>query len=136
MEYSYHIWSGAPSCYLEMLDKLQKRLCRTVDPSLCASLDHLAHRRNVASSRLFYKYYFGSCLSELVQLVPLPYSRVRSTHYSDRFHDFCDTFLDVMRMSMSTVSFLSRLDWHSLSIECFPLTHDLNAFKSRINIHL
>ena len=33
-----------------MLDKLQKQICRTVDPSLTASLEHLAHRRNVASS--------------------------------------------------------------------------------------
>ena len=26
--------------------------------------------------------------------------------------------------------------WKSLSIECFPLTYDLNGFKSRINRHL
>ena len=38
MEYYCHIWTGAPSCYLEMLDKLQKRTCRTVGPSLAASL--------------------------------------------------------------------------------------------------
>ena len=24
MEYCYHVWAGAPSCYLEYLDKLQK----------------------------------------------------------------------------------------------------------------
>ena len=24
VEYCYHIWVGAPSCYLELLDKLQK----------------------------------------------------------------------------------------------------------------
>ena len=24
MEYCYHVWAGAPSCYLELLDKLQK----------------------------------------------------------------------------------------------------------------
>ena len=29
-----HIWDGAPICYLELLDKLQKRICRTVAPSL------------------------------------------------------------------------------------------------------
>ena len=28
MEYCYHVWAGAPSCYLELLDKLQKRICR------------------------------------------------------------------------------------------------------------
>ena len=29
MEYCCHVWAGAPSCYLELLDKLQKRICRT-----------------------------------------------------------------------------------------------------------
>ena len=44
MEYCCHVWAGAPSCYLELLDKLQKRVCRTVGPSLAASLKPLAHR--------------------------------------------------------------------------------------------
>ena len=26
--------------------------------------------------------------------------------------------------------------WNSVPIECFPLTYDLNVFKSRINRHL
>ena len=71
--YCCYIWAGAPSCYLELLDKLQKQICRTVGPSLPASLEPLAHH-------LFYRYYFGRCSSELAQLVPLPYSRGRSTH--------------------------------------------------------
>ena len=91
MQYCCHVWAGAPSCYLELLDKLQKRICRTVGPSLAASLEPLAHRRNVASLSLFYRYYFGRCSSELAQLVPLPYSRGRSTRYSDRLHDFSVT---------------------------------------------
>ena len=88
MEYCCNIWTGAPSCYLELLDKLQKRICRAVGPSLAASLEPLAHHRIVASLSLFYRYYFGRCSSELAQLVPLPYSRGRSTRYSDRLHDF------------------------------------------------
>ena len=43
MGYCCHIWAGAPSCYLELLDKLQKRICRTAGPSLAASLEPLAH---------------------------------------------------------------------------------------------
>ena len=74
MEYCCHVWAGAPSCYLELLDKLQKLICRAVGPSLAASLEPLAHRRNVARSSLFYRYYFCRCSSELAQLVPLPYS--------------------------------------------------------------
>ena len=74
MEYCCHVWAGAASCYLELLDKLQKRICRTVGPSLAASLELLAHHRNVASVSLFYRLYFGKCSSELAHLVPLPFS--------------------------------------------------------------
>ena len=91
MKYCCHIWAGAPKCYLRLLDKLHKRICRTVGPSLAASLEPLAHRRNVASLSLFYRYYFGRCSSELAELVPLPYSRGRSTRYSDRLRDFSVT---------------------------------------------
>ena len=91
MEYCCHVLTGDPSCYFELLDKLQKRICITVGHSLAASLEPLAHRRNVASLSLFYRYYCGRCSSELAQLVPLPYSRGRSTRYSDRLHDFSIT---------------------------------------------
>ena len=74
MEYFCLVWAGAPICYLELLDKLQKRICRIFGPSLAASLEPFAHRRNVASLSLFYRYYFGRCSSELAQLVPLPLS--------------------------------------------------------------
>ena len=80
MEYSCHIWTGAPSCYLVLLDKLQKQICRIVGPSIAASLEPLAHHRNVAS--LFHSNYFGRCSSELTQLVTLPYFRGRSSRYS------------------------------------------------------
>ena len=43
MEYCCHVWAGGPSCYLELLDKLQKQICRLVGPSLAASLELLAH---------------------------------------------------------------------------------------------
>ena len=44
MEYCFHVWAGAPNCYLGLLDKLQKRICRTVGPSLAASVASLANR--------------------------------------------------------------------------------------------
>ena len=43
MEYCCHFWAGASSCYLELLAKLQKRICRAVGPSLAVSLEPLAH---------------------------------------------------------------------------------------------
>ena len=137
MECCCHVWAGAPSCYLELLDKLQKPICRTVGPSLAASLEPLAHCQNVASISLFYRYYFGRCSSELAQLVPLPYSRGRSTRYSDRLHYFSVTiprcYKDVYVKCFFPCT--ARL-WNSLPIECFPLTYDLSGFKSRINRYL
>ena len=50
MEYCCHVWAGAPSCYLDMSDKLQKMVCRPVGPSLNASLELLVHHQNVACS--------------------------------------------------------------------------------------
>ena len=91
MEYCCHVWATAPSCYLEFLDKLQKQICRTVGPSLAVSLESLVHHGNVANLKVFYRYYFGRCSSELVHLVPLPYSRGRSIRYFDRLYDFSVT---------------------------------------------
>ena len=116
-------------------DKLQKRICWTVGPSLAGSLELLAHRPNVASLNLFYGYSF-LCSSELAKLVPLAYSRGRYIRYSVRLHDFSITiprcYKDVYVNSFFPPT--TRL-WNSLPIECFPLTYDLNGFKSRINRH-
>ena len=73
----------------------------------------------------------------LVQQVPLPFSCGRSTHYSDRLHDFSVTiprcYKDVYVNSFfpPTVRF-----WNSQPLECFHLIYDLSGFKSRINRHL
>ena len=52
MEYCIYIWTIAPNCYLEFLNKLQKRICRTVGPSLAVSLEPLTHHQNMASLSL------------------------------------------------------------------------------------
>ena len=132
-----YVWAGTPSCYLELPDKLQKRICRTVGPSLAASLKPLSHRRNVATLSLFYRYYFGRFSSELAELVPLSYSRGRSTRYSDRL---CDSSVTIPRCYKDIYidSFFPckvRL-CNSLPIQCFPLSFDLSGFKSRINRYL
>ena len=107
MEYCYQVWAGVPSCYLELLDKLQKQMCWTVGPSLAASLEPLAHRRNVASLSLFidvdvhlnWQNWFHILILKGVLLVILI-----------DFMIVLSPFLDVTRMSMSTVSFLAQLD--------------------------
>ena len=109
MEYCCHVWAGAPSCYLELLDKLQNWIWTTVCPSLATSLEPLAHCQNVATLSLFYRYYVGRCSSELAQLVPLRYSRGRSTLYSNRLHDFSVT----IRRCYKDVYVNSFFSWHS-----------------------
>ena len=130
MEYCCHVWAGAPSCFLELLNKLQKWICRTAGPSLASSLEPLTHCRNVASLNLFYSksFFFGRCSSELTQLVSLSYSRGRSTCYSDRMHDFSVTIPRCYK-DVYVNSFFPRTGrlWNSLPIECFPLTYDLSG---------
>ena len=95
-----------------------------------ASLEPLPH------PCLFFRYYFGRCSSELAQLVPLPFSRGRSTRYSDRLHDFSVT-IPRSYTDVYVNSFFLRTAklWNSLPKECFPLTYDLNGFKSRFSRH-
>ena len=78
--------------------------------------------------------------SVLAQLVPLPYSRGRSTRYSIRSHDFSVTIRRCYK-DVYVNSFFPRTArlWNSLPIECIeclPLTYDLSGFKSRINRYL
>ena len=49
MEYSCYVWAGTPCRYLDMLDKLQKRICRTAGASLASSFEPLALHQNVTS---------------------------------------------------------------------------------------
>ena len=53
MEFCCHVWASAPSCFLELLDKLQKCICRPVGVSLAVSHEPLAHRDYIASLSLF-----------------------------------------------------------------------------------
>ena len=115
MEHYCNVWAGAPSCYLELFDKLQKWIFRTVCPSFAASLETLALRRNVTSLSLFYRY--NLIVFSLVDVVQ---------NWLNWFHLLfpvggliviliaCMIFLpplqDVTRMSMSTASFLAQLD--------------------------
>ena len=74
-----YFWAGAPICYLHMLDKLQKLVCRTAGSSLAASPK--------CSKLKSYRYYFGKYLSELAELVLLPDSYRTSACYLSMFID-------------------------------------------------
>ena len=104
---------------------------KTVGLALIASLEPSARSRNIAGLSLFCKYYFGTCLFELAVLLPLPHSHERFTIYSNRLHDFTVTILkcytDVYVNSLFPC--IAR-PWNFLPAEFFPLTYDLNGFKS------
>ena len=98
---------------------------------------HLTNRRTRCELKfLKVKLFIRRCSSELAQLVPLSYSRGRSTHYSDRLYDFSVSILRCYK-DVYANSFFPRTArlWNSLPIECFSLTYDLNGFKSGINTH-
>ena len=88
MEYCCHVLTAAHSCYLELLDKLnkivrQRQIYKTFNHLLAASLELLAYRHNVASFSCFHRYYF----------ISFPYSRMRSTCYFQRLHSVSVTIL-------------------------------------------
>ena len=128
IEYCCHVWAGAPSCYLELLERLRKRICGTVGPSLTVSFAPFC------TQSLFYRYYFGRSSSELAQLVPLLYSHGRSIRYSDGLHNFSVTITRCYKNGYVNSFFpcIARL-MNSLAIECFSLTYDLNGFEFKIN---
>ena len=99
-----------PSCYLELLVKLQKRICRTVGPTHAASLEPLAHSRNVTTLSLFYRYCFVDVLENWLNWFHFLFLRGGLLIILIDCMIFLSPFLDVTRMSMSTVSFLAQLD--------------------------
>ena len=122
---------------LGIVGQATKTNSRTVGPLPAASLEPLAHRGNVASLRLFYRYCFGRFSFEVAQLVPLPYAIRRSTGYSDRLDDVSVTIPRCYKHVYVNSFFLcTDTLWNSLSIECFPFTYDLNRFQTRISRHL
>ena len=54
MEYCCHVWAGAPSGYFGLLDKLEKRICRTVSPSLATSVEPSQVKDIVRSFSMFH----------------------------------------------------------------------------------
>ena len=108
MKYCYHIWAGTPNCYLDMLDKLQKNLCRTVSLSLAAPLKILVHLGpakvlNVHLNWLSWFYFF------ILMAGPLVVLKVCMNSQSP--------FESVLSLSVSPVAFLAQLDSGSLCLQ-------------------
>ena len=96
---------------MQLLGKLQKPICRTVGPSLAAFLEPLAHRRNVASLSLFsVGINLGDALQNWLNWFHFLFLEVGLLVILMDYMIFLSPFLDVTRMSMSTVSFPPQLE--------------------------
>ena len=101
-----HFWAAASSYYLEMLDKLQKRICRTVSAS--PAFENLGSLPKCSQREFFsigitlvdnYLNWFHFLILEGALLVILIDCII-----------FLSSSLDVTRMSMLIVSFLTQLN--------------------------
>ena len=102
MEYCCHAWAGAPNCSLELLEKLQNRICRTVGPWLIVEM--------------WPAYVFSICIT----LVDVLQNWLNWFHFLFLEVGLLVILIDckilwlpilnVTRMSMSTVSLLAQLD--------------------------
>ena len=107
MEYCCHVWDGAPSCYQELLDKLQKWICKTVGPSLSTSFELLAHSQNVASLSLNWLNWFHFLILEGDLFVILMIDCMTSVTIPRWYKD----------VSMTTASFLPQLGFGILCLQ-------------------
>ena len=102
--------------HMLLKNKLQKRIYRTVGTLFAACLESLAHHRHVASFSLFFRYYFSKRSFELTEMIPSLYSRGRSTHYSERLHDFSVTIPRCYKdLYVNSFFSLTAILWSSLS---------------------
>ena len=105
------------SCYFDILDKLQKQIFRILSPWLAASLEPLAIGRNIVSLNLFYRYFLIdihlNCLNWFHFLILAKGTLI--ILIISMF--FLSLFLDVIGMSMLTVSFFTQLDSEILYLQ-------------------
>ena len=84
-------------------------LIKIYGTTLAATLNLIIHQ-NVPTLILFYRYYFGRCSSEMVEMVQFPCSCGRCNRYFNKLHDFsvniprCDEDVYVMSLFSGTDS--------------------------------
>ena len=128
--YSFYLWASVPSCYLNILKKLRKRVYRTV---------FLPHpRQNIKSLILIYRYYFG--LTWLWY-----YFHVNWFNWSPalilvgnppvilRLKDFSILITCYENVYINSSFFVTVWFWNNLPVECFLLTYSISFQLSWLN---
>jgi len=137
MEYCCHLWSGASSSSLMLLDKVQRRVANAIGENLASKLDSLSHRRKVASLSLFYRYFHGQCSKELADLTPATRVFPRKTRLAVNSHPYFVSVPTTRTESYRSTFFPSTATlWNNLPATCFPKTYDLQCFKANVHQHL
>ena len=70
-----HVWDGAPSCYLELLDKPQKQICKTVGPLLATCLCVCLHPFTVKASSVWISWTAREQINDVLLIMFLSYSK-------------------------------------------------------------
>ena len=119
-EYCCHVSDGPHSCYLDMLDKLQKKSVWD-----CWSFTWLLNFWlifEIYPAEIFLEVCFSRTSSELAELVPLFHSQERSSRNSSRLHGFSINIPRYQDVYVSSFITCTATLWHFLPPECFLLT--------------
>lgn len=82
--YYYHIWSGVPAQYIEILFKIRRKLSN----EQASQLKPRCQRHDIYSLFFFYKYLHGIFFNEILSLVPRIYEFKRATRLSSETRRF------------------------------------------------
>ena len=105
LEYFSHVWGGAPSSSLHLLDIVQPKAIRLVNnPSLTTSLQSLSHHRLVADLSIFYRFFHAHCSLEIKNIIPDPLKHVRPSRSCTESHPFQVTLSTARTLSHKFLS--------------------------------
>ena len=134
LDYSSHVWGGAPISTLCLLDKVLSKAIRLINhPDLTKSLQPLSHSGLVGDLSIFYRYFHGHYSQETGDIIPVPLRHVRTTRSSTHSHPI-QVSLPTSQTLSHKASFIPRTCnlWNVLP-SCFPESYNLPSFKSKIN---
>ena len=135
MEYNSHIWAGASSVSLQLLDRIQNRVKKLIgDPQVAETLDPLELRRNVGCLSLFYRYFYGGCLEEITEILPSIKVFGRQSRFSARAHHFhIDEKVErTAHYRANSFFFRTVRMWNSLPANAFPADYNIGLFKLNV----
>ena len=87
LQYCSPVWGGAPKSTLCLLDKVRSKAINLINnPNITKSLQPLSNRRLVGDLSIVYRYFHRHCSQEVMEIIPVPLRRVRTTRSSTHSH--------------------------------------------------